>query len=53
MLGFYREQIKINVLKALASLISVCSLHVIEDYEKLFYMSGERDIPSIRFKMSL
>jgi hypothetical protein len=45
-----REQILINVLKALASIISMCTL---EYYTEIFYMIDEGDIPSIQYKMSL
>jgi hypothetical protein len=41
----------------LASIISICSLHVInpliEDYTEIFYVIDKGDIPSIQFKMSL
>jgi GTP cyclohydrolase I len=35
-----REKILVNVLKTLASIVSMCSHHVIlfEDYTKIFYM---------------
>jgi hypothetical protein len=53
---FNKELILINVLKALASVISMCSLHVInpliDDYTQIFYMTDEGNIPSLECKMS-
>jgi hypothetical protein len=48
-----RVSILINVLKALASNISICSLHLIEDYTEIFYMIDRGDIPPFQCKMSL
>jgi hypothetical protein len=52
-----RELILLNVLKVLASIISLCSLHVILllkiAYIYIFYTIDKRDIPAIQCKMSL
>jgi hypothetical protein len=48
-----REWILINVLKTLASNISMCSLHVIiliEDYTEIFYMINKWDIPPFNIR---
>jgi hypothetical protein len=55
MLAFKRsllntDWILINILKTLASVISMCSL--IEDHTQIFYIIDKRDIPSIQCKMS-
>jgi hypothetical protein len=50
-----REQILINVLKVLASFISMCSLHVILllKITPRYFTQPTRDIPSIQCMMSL
>jgi hypothetical protein len=46
-----RQKILINVRKALASVMSMCSL--IDDYTQIFNMIDKGDILSIQCKMSL
>jgi hypothetical protein len=49
------ELILINVLKALASIIFMCSLHVIilPKITQIFYVTDEVDIPSTAYNTSL
>jgi hypothetical protein len=52
---FNSEETVINVLKTLASIISMYNLHIIlfiEEYTEIFYMIREGDIPSVQSEMN-
>jgi hypothetical protein len=51
-----KEYTLLNALKALAPIISMCTLHAIllsENYTEMLYMIDEGDVPSVQCNMNL